>query len=289
MERELWPVLYHELQAAARDVRQKYVHHQPWAVAAVLLWAARHDRPVSWACDRRHWSTTRLRPDPLPSQPTVSRRARTTAFGLFLNWLTERLRGGGLPGLALTVDGKPLLVGGCSQDPDAPFGRAAGHVGRGYKLHAVWGMRPLPEAWEVAPLNEHEAAVAGRLFGQLGGGGYVLADGNYDAGWLFDRAAERGYQLLAAQRKPNPGCGHRPQSPHRLRCIALLAGPSPFGRELLAGRGRIERAFGNATAFAGGLGPLPAWVRRRWRVERWVWAKLAINAARTRYRRRPAA
>src|SRR5262245_12036594 len=30
----------------------------------------------------------------------------------------------------------------------------------------------------------------------------------------------------------------------------------------------------------GGLGPLPAWVRRHHRVHRWVWAKLIINGVR---------
>jgi IS5 family transposase len=280
MERELWPLLYRTLAEVARDVRQKYVQYQPWAVAAVLLWAALHDRPLSWACDPRHWSATDLRPPRLPSQATVSRRTRRAAFGCFLNLLTARLRGGGLPGLALAVDGKPLLVGGCSKDPDARFGRAAGHCGRGYKLHAAWAGRPLPEAWEVTPLNEHEAKVAERLVGQLAGGGYVLADGNYDATALFDAAGGRGYQLVAAQWDNNPGTGHHYQSPYRLRCIEMLRGE--FGRGLFALRGGIERAFGNATAFAGGLGPLPAWVRRRGRVERWVWAKLAINAARIR-------
>lgn len=278
MERELWPPLYHCLRQAARDFHQKYVHYQPWAVAAVLLWAALHDRPVSWACDPAHWATTRLRPARLPSQPTVSRRLRRAAFDCFLNLLADRLRGAGLPALAVALDGKPLLVGGCSKDPDATFGRAAGHVGRGYKLHAFWAGRPLPEAWAVTPLGEHEARVADRLFAQLTGGGYVLADANYDASYLFDTAAARGYQLVAAQADPNPGQGHHYVSPHRRRCIALLRGE--FGRGLLAARVGIERAFGNATAFAGGLGPLPAWVRRRHRVERWVWAKLAINAAR---------
>jgi len=282
MERELWPLLYHELQAAAAEFRQKYVQYQPWAVAAVLLWAALHDRPVSWACDGRNWSTTRLRPAALPSQPTVSRRTRRAGFGLFLNWLSGRFRGHGWPGLALAVDGKPLLVGGCSHDPDARFGRAAGHLGKGYKLHAVWGTRPMPEAWEVTALNEHEVNAAERLVGQLAGGGYLLADGNYDAGRLFDAAGGRGYQLVAAQRDHNPGRGHRRQSPHRLRCIALWA--TPFGRALYACRVGIETAYGNATAFAGGLGPLPAWVRRPWRVANWVWAKLAINAARIRRR-----
>jgi hypothetical protein len=129
---------------------------------------------------------------------------------------------------------------------------------------------------EVTRLNEHEARVADRLFGQLTGGGYVLADSNHDAGYLFDRAAARGYRLVAAQVDENPGKGHRPQSPHRLRCIELLRGE--FGQGLYRARSTLERCFGNATAFAGGLGPLPAWVRTRHRVERSVWAKLAINA-----------
>jgi len=287
MERELWPLLYRVLGEVAADVRQKYVRHQPWVVAAVVLWAALHDRPLSWACDPRHWSTTDLRPARLPSQATVSRRTRRAGFGCFLNLITARLRGRGLPRLALTLDGKPLLIGGCGKDPDAQVGRAAGHRGRGYKLHAVWGGRPLPEAWAVTPLNEHEAKVAERLFGQLTGGGYVLADGNYDATQLFDTAGGRGYQLVAAQWDNNPGTGHHYQSPYRLRCIELLRGE--FGRALFDLRGGVERAFGNATVFAGGLGPLPAWVRRRHRVERWVWAKLAINAARIRRHRGRAA
>lgn len=287
MERELWPLLYRTLITTARDFHQKYVQLQPWTVAAVLLWAALHDRPISWACDPAHWSGTRLQPAHLPSQPTVSRRLRRVAFDCFLNLLAKRLRGDGLPALALTLDGKPLLVGGCGKDPDAKFGRAAGHLGRGYKLHVIWAGRPLPEAWEVTPLNEHEARVAERLFGQLTGGGYVLADANYDATALFDRAGQRGYQLVAAQLDNNPGTGHHYQSPYRLRCIELLRGA--FGRELFIRRTGIERVFGNATSFGGGLSPLPAWVRRHHRVNRWVWAKLAINAVRIQRNRQRAA
>lgn len=47
--------MYHEVRAVGERVRQKYVPHPPWVIAAVLLWAALHDRPVSWACDPRHW------------------------------------------------------------------------------------------------------------------------------------------------------------------------------------------------------------------------------------------
>src|SRR5438477_4541912 len=151
MERELWPVLYRLLRETGKDFRQKYVQYQPWVLVAVMLWATLHDRPVSWACQPRHWSTTRLRPGRLPSPATLSRRLDGVAVGLFWRALADRIRGSGPPALVAFVDGKPLLVGGCSKDPDAAFGRAACHVGRGYKLHAVWSTRPLPEAWEVAP------------------------------------------------------------------------------------------------------------------------------------------
>lgn len=82
---------------------------------------------------------------------------------------------------------------------------------------------------------------------------------------------------------PNAGKGHHYQSPQRLRCIELLRqdyGKTDFGATLYQVRTAIERSFGNATVFAGGLGPLPAWVRRLHRVRIWVWAKLLINAVR---------
>jgi hypothetical protein len=41
-------------------------------------------------------------------------------------------------------------------------------------------------------LNVHELVVAERLLEQLSGGGYLLADGNYDSGQLADRAYARG-------------------------------------------------------------------------------------------------
>jgi hypothetical protein len=93
--------------------------------------------------------------------------------------------------------------------------------------------------------------------------------------------------LVAAKRDHNPGAGHRYQSPYRLRCIELLRGQ--FGRELFALRGSVEWAFGNAVSFGGGLSPLPAWVRRRRRVERRVGAKRMINAVRIRRNQRLAA
>jgi hypothetical protein len=256
MERELWPLLYRLLLSTAKDFHQKNVTFQPWILAAVLLWAALHDRPPSWACDQRHWSTTRLQPVELPSPSTISRRLYTVATGLFLHALEQRIRDSGEPRLVAFLDGKPLPVGGASKDPEAKRGRSVGGMAKGYKLHAVWSDRPMPEAWEVTPLNVHELVVAERLLEQLSGGGYLLADGNYDSSPLADLAYQQGYQLVTPL-PDNAGQGHRYQSVHRLRNRDLLAGV--FGKELYSLRAKIERSFGNATSFAAGLGALPAW------------------------------
>jgi len=191
----------------------------------------------------------------------------------------QRLRATGRPALLAFVDGKPLPVGGNSKDPDAHWGRGVGGLAKGYKLHAVWSTGVLPETWEVAPLNVAEKEVAHRLMGQLYSGGYLLADGEYDASSLYDRAFVQGYQLVASYRKAKkPGSGKHYQSPHRLHSIELLH--EAFGRKLYQARKQIERSFGNATSFGGGLAPLPAWVRGLDRVRTWVWAKLLINAVR---------
>jgi hypothetical protein len=267
------------IQQTAKDFHQKYVRYQPWLLVTIFLWAALHDRSVAWACQRRHWSTTTLQPVTLPSPSTLSRRIDSAGVGLFFKALEQRIRDSGMPALVAFVDGKPLPIGGNSKDPDARFGRGAGCFAKGYKLHAIWAGRSVPEAWEVTPLNASEKAVAERLIGQLLFGGYLLADGNYDASYLYDAAATRGYQLVSPVRAcKEPGSGKHYQSPHRLRSIALREGE--FGKALYRARTAIERSFGNACSFGGGLGPLPAWVRGQARVRTWVWAKLLINAVR---------
>jgi hypothetical protein len=279
MEREIWTTLYRHVCFTAQEVHQKYVQIQPWIIVATMLWAALHDRTVSWACDPRNWSTTKLKPMRIPSETTMGRRVDSVATGLFWRRLQEHLRQSE-PSLLAFLDGKPLPIGGNSKDREAGYGRAAGGFAKGYKLHTVWTNSNLPKVWEVTPMNVSEKTVAYRLISQLhDGGGYLLADGNYDASYLYDCAFEHGYQLVAPHRQAKkPGSGGHYQSPHRLRSIALLE--HCYGQKLYQARGQIERDFGNATAFGGGLGPLPAWVRGSNRVRTWVWAKLLINAAR---------
>jgi hypothetical protein len=280
MERELWPRLYHLVMEVGAQLRVKGVSFQPHIVLLVLLWATRHDRPRSWACDPANWSTTALRPARIPSDSTLSRRLRRLPTHALMRMLAERVRDTGDPSLIHVIDGKPLPVGGASTDGEARCGRGAGMRAKGYKLYAIWAGRPFPETYRVESLNANECKVAERMIPDLsGGGGYLLGDGEYDANGVFDAAGAAGFQLVAPREDPDAGLGHHYQSPYRLRSIALLR--TRFGREVYALRGRIERAFGNLSAFGGGLpAALPAWVRRSHRVLPWVWAKLLINGVR---------
>jgi hypothetical protein len=281
MERELWPVLYRAVREVGFDFNQKYVQIPGWVLVLTMLWAALHDRPVSWACRDVNWKTTRLRPARLPSAATMSRRIDTVGIGLLWRAIEQRLRERSAqhPALIAFLDGKPVPVGGATKDPDARYGRAAGTMAKGYKLHAVWAKRALPETWEVTPMNTSEVTVAKRLLPQLRGGGYLLVDGNYDGNDLFDQAWECGYQMLAPAPTWGTGRGHRYHSPHRWRSIHLMR-HTTYGPAVYRARIAIEQAYGNATSFAGGLAPLPAWVRGLGRVRTWVWAKLLINATR---------
>lgn len=276
MERELWPRLYHRVMEAGESFRLVDVTFQPHVILLVLLRAALHDRPMCWACDPRNRSTTTLRPATIPSASTVSRRLRRLDTAMFVRAVVARLRGASP--LLSAVDGKPLPVGGASGDRDARKGWAAGGFAKGYKLYAIWGKSPAPEAYRVYPMNRSEDEVVGELVDEAHGGGYLLADGLYDSSPVFDRAGAAGYQLVAPRERPEAGLGHRYQSPYRLRSIGLMS--EPFGEDLYARRSDVERAFAELTCFGGGLAPLPAWVRHERRVWMWVSAKILINAER---------
>lgn len=185
------------------------------------------------------------------------------------------------------LDGKPLAVSPISHDRDAAWGRGARGLQKGYKLHAVWNGGPLFTTWSLAPMNSSEKTVARRMLESMLGGGYLLADAQYDANYLYDDAEKAGFQLVAKKTpsRGRGGLGHRRNSPSRLRSIALLT--TRFGAELYRERAAIERMFGVLSSTGGILGPLPAWVRRFHRVRHWVHAKLILNALRWIKNRQP--
>ena len=60
-------------------------------IVVVYLWAVIHDRPTSWACERRNWNGIEV--VRLPSQPTMSRRLRTRPVQQLLDQVEAQLGG----------------------------------------------------------------------------------------------------------------------------------------------------------------------------------------------------
>ena len=285
MERELWKILSQHITALDRQQPRGQRMHSVGRIVRVFLWAALHDRPVYWACDRRNWPGVRP-PVRLPDQSTMSRRLREHDSQSMLAQLAERLEPLGLTAWLRYLDGKPLTVSRHSADRQAAFGRGAGGMDRGYKLHAVYAENNRPIAWSVTPLNVSEPRVARSLISRDTGEGYLLADASYDANHLYDRAGMAGIQLLTPRRYSQAkGVGHRRHSDSRLATIARQQAPCPFVRDLLSERRRVETRFAHLCSFGGGLTHLPPWVRGLPRVKLWVHAKILIRLARDQYLR----
>jgi hypothetical protein len=274
---------------ATRWTRQPKDRHCTATIVRVHLWAALHDRPISWACEATNWRPASTRPPELPDQSTMSRRTRRKDFFAFLEAVGKHLNGKPEPSIVKAVDGKPLELPNHSTDRDATWSRGVSRTSLGYKLHAIWSGNPMPDAFAITTLNVCEKQMAARMIKRLTGMGYLLADAHFDASWLFDVCHFHHHQLVCPRAKPHTGLGHHRVSPHRLRAIDLLEMPAdlnPFGTALYGQRTNIERDFAGLTCFGGGLAALPAWVRRIWRVRNWVMSKLLINAARIRLLRK---
>jgi hypothetical protein len=281
MEREIWPVLSQMIFDLARSRRRgARFSHSIALIVRVYFWAVIHDRSVHWACQPGNWDRDK-KPKNLPSQSTLSRRLRTDAFTEFTEALTKRVAGSEHVGLIKAIDAKALTISENTRDPDTPKpGRAVKGFARGYKLYAIWGVKPMPLAYDVQPINVSEVTVAKTLIPQLNDEGYLLGDAIYDCNKLYQLAFAQGHQLVAPRKRPDSELGHRSHCPQRLNNIDRLK--RPFGQKLLDERDDIEREFSGLTCFGGGLTCLPPWVRRLHRVRAWVTAKLIINALRIR-------
>jgi hypothetical protein len=292
MELELWSETSAAISAVAVGwARHARDQHSTALIVRVYHWACLHDRPVSWACKPFNWKPS-VRPEVLPDQSTMSRRTRRPDFMDFLKRIGERMNGKAKPAMVKVVDGKPLELPNHSTDRDATWSRGVSRTSLGYKLHAVFSGHPMPDAFAITTLNVCEKRMAARLIRRAPGFGYLLGDAHYDASWLFDDCHAHHHQLVCPRAKPGTGEGHHYISPHRRRAIAMLEvsdAVNRFGHDLYDRRTGIERDFSQLVCFGAGLGALPAWVRRIWRVRHWVMNKLLINAARIRINRRKAA
>ena len=282
MDSQVWRVVYQLI----RDVHRRMPRYgrrpvySDALIVAMYLWSVAHDRPLCWACDRRNYSSC-FRPRRLPSVSQFCKRIKHERCNQILQGVHERL--GHLDwGSELSfVDGRALIVGANSKDPDARAGRAPGGFARGYKLHAWATQDGRIPVWSVMPLNVNEKPVAAELFRYRMADGLVLADGKYDSRALYDQVDADGGQFLAPLPR-NAGKGHVPQSPARNRAIEAWGG---IGGYVYRSRVTVERIFAHLSAFGGGLAGLPPWVRTLPRVRRWVGAKLIIYHARWNVRK----
>jgi len=280
MEREIWKGIVARLKEMRSEKVSVHHRYPDLRILQVWVWSVVHDRPMRWACQRRNWPLD-LRRSGWPSESTMSRRLRSIPVRAWLQAIEQRVNRREHSGnLLWFIDGKPLVIGPCSKDRQAGYGRASRGMAKGYKLHAILGKDGSVATWRIAPMNKDERVMGTRLLRVAPIQGYVLGDSNYDSNKLHEVCDQRGNLQLVVPRRygPNHGHGHRRQTPGRLRSKELLENPASFGRTLFLERSQIERYFGGLSGWGGGLTHLPPWVRTHRRVWTWVQAKLIINA-----------
>lgn len=307
MDRVIWRNVTDAVDRALRAV--PHVGRRPVfsdrVIVLMLLWAAWHDRCLSWACDRSHYNTL-FRPRALPSISRFGRRVKTERVRAVLQRVHDDLSVRGTAGcpfdLLSYVDGKALTVGPASKDPDAKRGKVTGGYAKGYKLHAFINERRRVVVWCVTPLNVDEKVVAEELLlphVPAGAGDaattsasvirspLTLGDSNYDSANLHRAFAQRGRQLLAPLR------GEQFVGPDG-RSAKTMAGMGPARREVvkvwetcpglaehvMKNRNDAEGTFSVMSLACGLTDRLPGFARRLPRVTRWVGCKLILYHAR---------
>ncbi len=291
MERELWRWTVRALKRLPRWRPDGGVYDNR-EVLAVQLWAALHDRPISWACERGAWPVQAWRRR-LPDQSTMSRRLRDPRvfedLARVLALVQEAL---GKVGGTLIVDGKPLALSEFTGDGDARKGWGAGRHCIGYKLHALVDEHQRVLAFDVVAMNHAECTCARELLARAAAGGLIppgavlLGDASYDSNPLHGAAAAVGVRLIAPRRRPDLGlCVNRKHHPGRLESVRFTEHDPAWESVRKRKRTIVERYFGSLATYGGGLSSLPAWARRLHRVRPWVAAKVVLNAARITLKR----
>jgi len=274
MEDELFKQVYHLIKQTAKNKTLKRATFSHAQILRTYFWAVIHDRPIYWACKKKNWPIY-YRRHQLPTASTMSRRLRTETIQKLLKQMEHSLIQRVPRSTCRWIDAKPLPIGGNSKDKDSRFGFGASCIAKGYKLYAIADKNQGFVRWTIKSMNKSESKIAHELIRTLDNQGYLIGDGQYDNNRLYDMVGRKAMQLVTPQRIRNAkGLGHRRHSLYRVRAMDLIK--RPFGQSLLESRKGIERMFGNLTCFAGGLKPLPHWVRTLFRVRLWVQAKMIL-------------
>jgi len=295
MDRDEWRLIVAEirlaLKALGRPRGSGRFAFSDLLIVMMYYWSVAHDRAMYWACDRSNYNRL-FRPRRLPSVSQFHRRVKSDRVQPILQQVNDALAGRDVPTALSYVDGKALAVSPVTKDPDARVGYASGGLrAKGYKLHAVVSEDKRIICWCVRPMNEHEMPVARLMLDSLApftDRSLVLADGNYDSHAFYKDVDHRGGALVTHLRgKAAHPVTLRQMGPARRERLQLEQSPQgrPLVRMALRQRNNIELTFAHATSYGGGLGPLPAFVRRLPRVTRWVGAKITLYHARLALRK----
>src|SRR5436305_1058831 len=162
MEHQLWKAIVAVLATLGKPRKRREKDYTDQDIVRVYYWAVIHDRSQEWACQPRHWPI-HLRRRSLPVPGTLSRRLQSPRVVALLEALERRVVAPKEPGLFWLIDGKPLVIGGCSKDRQAGYGRAANSKAKGYKIHAIVDAEGAIASWRLAPMNKDERVMAERM------------------------------------------------------------------------------------------------------------------------------
>lgn len=291
MDRQGWQSIQNLIREVVKRIgRTPKAQYSDVLILSMYFWSVAHDRPLCWACDRSNYGG-HFRPRRLPSVSQFCRRVKTARFQAYLQCIHDTVTNDAQLAMLNFFDGKPLAVGNYSRDPDARNGYGAGRIERGYKLHALVTDKRQIASWSVQPMNTNEMLAARTIFAQLPhvpSGSLVMADGNYDAHVLHKDVSRRGAWLWL---KPRGMAEHpvtlRQMGAARRQLLTTWRNYPEWSRRLTRKRIHVEGTFSNLTSYAGGLGPLPSFVRRLERVRRWVGAKIILYNVRLQQRDQP--
>ena len=278
MDDQLLNHLYHRLLTPGKVQHPANCQYSDSIIVLIYFVGVIRCRSSLWAQDKCNWPLW-MRRLARPSYSQLQRRLATQSVQQLITRLNGEFRDQLPCSSEKFCDGKPLVVGGFSKDPDTAEGKLPGDGwGRGYKLHVIVDACGAVDVLEVTALSAGEATVTRRLVALLDLRGVLLrGDSNYDSNPLYAAVAAREGRLVAPRKKPGTGLGHQPHHPDRLRAIRELEeSGEATARAHKRHRIRVEQTLGHLSNLPFGLSPLPNFVRRLRRVERWVLAKITL-------------
>jgi hypothetical protein len=285
MDGELLRWLYHRLLHDPTLAQKRDCTYGDGIILLAYFFGVMNQRSTLWVSKLQHWPIWCRRVLTLPSRSQLDKRLKTDSIQRCIELINAELRDRLPRSTEKVVDGKPLVVGGNSHDPDARWGRMPGDGwAKGYKLHAIVDAAGAAvEAWQVTALDGGESTLLRQVLvpacGEHLRGATVRGDPNYDSNPAYHDVAAAGGRLIAQRRKPHTSLGHRPHHPDRLRAIAELErGPDASARLAThkRARNRVEQVLAHLSNLPFGLWALPNFVRRLRRVRLWVSAKILL-------------